>query len=71
MAWARFVAPFEHDRRPNQAVCFVVKPGVHNLPRDVVDAAVKAGKAVATAPPRRTPNKTEKNTGRLSGLSFT
>lgn len=43
--WAEFLAPFEHDRRPKQAVAFSVKPGLRNLPRDVVEAAIAAGKA--------------------------
>lgn len=38
---------FRYDRRPRQAVAFVVQPGEHNLPRDVVEAAIAAGKATA------------------------
>lgn len=45
MTWAIFNEPFNYDRRPAQAIAFAVKPGMHNLPRDVVDAAVAAGKA--------------------------
>lgn len=45
MAWAIFERPFNFDRRPTQALAFSIKPGTHNLPRDVVDAAVAAGKA--------------------------
>jgi hypothetical protein len=53
MAWALFSAPFNYDRRPTQAIAFSVQPGLRNLPRDVVHAAIKAGKA--TEAPR--PNK--------------
>jgi hypothetical protein len=53
MAWARFTAPFLWDRRPKQAMAFSVKPGTHNLPRDVVEAAVAAGKAARVKPPRK------------------
>lgn len=51
--WAEFLAPFNHDRRPKQAVAFSVKPGLRNLPRDVVEAAIAAGKAVAAEAPRK------------------
>lgn len=51
--WARFSEPFNYDRRPAQAVAFAVKPGAHNLPRDVVLAAVAAGKAVIVAAPKK------------------
>lgn len=51
--WARFVSPYEHDRRPKQAIAFSVQPGVRNLPRDVVLAAIAAGKAVQIPAPRR------------------
>jgi len=51
--WARFTVPFNFDRRPKQAIAFSVKPGAHNLPRDVVLAAIKAGKAEPIPAPRR------------------
>jgi len=51
--WARFHAPFNYDRRPRQALAFVVQPGLRNLPRDVVEAAIAAGKAVAVRAPRK------------------
>lgn len=54
MAWATFTAQFTHDRRPAQAIAFCVPPGTHNLPRDVVDAAVAAGVAREIAPPKKT-----------------
>lgn len=52
---ALFTAPFEFDRRPSQAVAFSVKPGEHNLPRDVVEAAIRAGKAIAVKSTRKQP----------------
>jgi len=51
MAWATFHETFNHDRRPKQAIAFEVKPGTKNMPRDVVDAAIAAGKATAVKPP--------------------
>ena len=44
---AVFHERFQFDRRPAQAVAFDIKPSPEpqNLPRDVVEAAVKAGKA--------------------------
>lgn len=53
MAWARFTASFSYDRRPRQAIAFAVQPGLRNLPRDVVEAAIAAGKAERIPPPRR------------------
>lgn len=57
MTWAVFSEPFNHDRRPAQAVAFSIKPGTHNLPRDVVDAAVTAGKAKRIRSPGKGGNK--------------
>lgn len=51
--WAKFHEPFSFDRRPRQALAFAVQPGLKNLPRDVVEAAIAAGKAVAASPPKR------------------
>lgn len=44
---AVFHERFGFDRRPVQAVAFDIEPSSEpqNLPRDVVEAAVKAGKA--------------------------
>ncbi|NKM04143.1 hypothetical protein GFM29_09915 [Rhizobium leguminosarum bv. viciae] len=44
---AIFHERFEFDRRPKQAIAFVVEPSTEpqNLPHDVVEAAVEAGKA--------------------------
>lgn len=56
MAWAVFTAPFNYDRRPAQAIAFAVKPSdkPQQWPRDVIAAAVAAGKATRhTPPPRR------------------
>lgn len=55
MAWAIFPSGFLFDRRPRQAIAFVVKasPEPQNYPRDLVDAAVAAGKAQETKPPGR------------------
>jgi len=53
MAWAVFTSAFNFDRRPKQALAFAVKPGTHNLPRDVVDAAIAAGKARRIEAPNR------------------
>lgn len=55
MAWAIFTEPFNFDRRPRQAIAFTVKADTkpQSLPRDVVDAAVAAGKARETKPPKR------------------
>lgn len=53
MAWARFAETFHYDRRPKQAIAFVVPPGVRNAPRDLVEAAIAAGKAVEIPPPKR------------------
>lgn len=44
---ATFHEEFHYDRRPRHAMAFVVRPGEHNLPRDVVEAAIAAGKATA------------------------
>lgn len=51
--WAHFTQRFLFDRRPRQAVAFDVPPGLRNLPRDVVEAAIAAGKAVAVKAPRK------------------
>lgn len=51
--WANFTAPFSFDRRPRQAIAFVVQPGVRNLPRDVAEAAIAEGKAVAVKAPQK------------------
>lgn len=55
MAWAVFTEQFHYDRRPRQAIAFVVKAKdePQNYPRDLVDAAVAAGKARETKPPRK------------------
>ena len=55
MAWAVFTAPFNYDRRPAQALAFVVqaRPEPQNYPHDVVEAAIAAGKAHAVKAPRR------------------
>lgn len=53
MAWALFSERFSFDRRPRQAVAFVVEPGVRRLPRDVVNAAIAAGKAEEIPAPAR------------------
>lgn len=50
---AEFLEEFSFDRRPKQGVAFIVKPGRHNLPRDVVEAAIADGKAVEIAPKPR------------------
>lgn len=62
MAWAIFPEGFSYDRRPRQAIAFVVaaKPEPQNYPRDLVDAAVEAGKARETRPPAKRP-RTPKN----------
>lgn len=51
--WATFTAPFNFDRRPAQAIAFSVQPGLRNLPRDVVEAAILAGKAKPARAQRR------------------
>lgn len=53
--WAIFTDTFHYDRRPRQALAFVVQsmPQPQNYPRDVVEAAVTAGKASETKPPGR------------------
>lgn len=53
MAWAIFTETFHYDRRPRQAIAFVVeaKAEPKNYPRDLVDAAVEAGKAREIRPP--------------------
>lgn len=55
MAWAVFPEGFSYDRRPRQAIAFVVaaKPEPQNYPRDLIDAAVAAGKAQEARPPGR------------------
>ena len=67
MAWAVFTDTFHYDRRPRQAIAFVVeaKPEPQNYPRDVVEAAVAAGRAQETAPPgKRTKPPEIETTGR-------
>ncbi|NRP70610.1 hypothetical protein ILFOPFJJ_01491 [Ensifer psoraleae] len=61
MAWAVFHEPFEYDRRPLQAVAFSISTGgPQQWPRDVVDAAVVAGKATEVRPPpKRQPKSTK------------
>lgn len=53
MAWAIFTDAFHYDRRPRQAVAFEVAASTEpqNYPRDLVDAAVVAGKATEMQPP--------------------
>lgn len=53
--WAIFTDNFNHDRRPAQAVAFSVKASEQpqQWPRDVIDAAVAAGKAREVKPSRR------------------
>lgn len=65
MAWAIFNSSFHYDRRPRQAIAFVVeaKPEPQNYPRDLIDAAVAAGKARETKPPGRR-SKANRLTGR-------
>jgi hypothetical protein len=55
MAWAIFLLPFEYDRRPRQALAFSIKADTkpQSWPRDVIDAAVAAGKAKEVPAPRR------------------
>jgi hypothetical protein len=57
---AVFHERFEFDRRPAQAIAFVVQPSNEpkDLPHDVVEAAVKAGKA--TIWQRPSPKNTKK-----------
>lgn len=52
--WAFFRERFAFDRRPKQAVAFDIQPGLKNLPRDVVEAAIAAGKAERREAPRKT-----------------
>ena len=60
---AIFHSVFNYDRRPKQAVAFVVQPGTQNMPRDVVEAAIAAGKATAVDPPgMKRPFKAKKTT---------
>jgi hypothetical protein len=53
MAWAVFIDAFHYDRRPRQPVAFEVAASTEpqNYPRDLVDAAVAAGKATEAQPP--------------------
>ena len=63
MMRATFHEEFHHDRRPKQAIAFVVQPGTQNMPRDVVEAAIAAGKATAVDPPgMKRPIKAKKTT---------
>lgn len=57
---AVFHERFEFDRRPVQAIAFVVQPShePQNLPCDVVEAAVNAGKATKWL--RQSPKNTKK-----------
>jgi hypothetical protein len=64
MAWAIFTDAFHYDRRPRQPVAFEVVAGrdPQNYPRDLVDAAVAAGKATEMQPPgksRKAPEPTK------------
>lgn len=52
--WAEFTERFYYDRRPKQAVAFVIEPGKRNVQRDIAAAAFSAGKAMAMASPKRT-----------------
>lgn len=58
---ADFHEVFYYDRRPKQAVAFVVQPGRRNLPRDVVEVAIAAGKATAVVVPGKPRKTTTKN----------
>lgn len=51
--WATFHSQFHYDRRPRQALAFVVQamPQPQNYPRDVVEAAIAASKATEAKPP--------------------
>ncbi|GCA51790.1 hypothetical protein KGO5_04247 [Sinorhizobium sp. KGO-5] len=60
MAWVHFTEVFNYDRRPKQAVAFVMQPGVRSVPRDVADAAIAAGKATEVRPPPRRQSKSTK-----------
>lgn len=53
MAWAIFTESFHYDRRPLQGVAFEVSASSdpQSYPRDLVDAAVAAGKAIVAQPP--------------------
>lgn len=53
MAWAVFLEKFRFDRRPKAAVAFEIQAtdNPQRWPRDVIDAAVAAGKAVEVKPP--------------------
>lgn len=57
--WAEFTEQFSYDRRPRQAIAFEVQPGRHNMPRDVVEAAIAAGKAKKLELPKRQPKKSK------------
>lgn len=60
MAWAIFMEPFNYDRRPKQAIAFEIKAGgPQQWPRDVVDAAIAAGKAREARPPRQKKNQVD------------
>lgn len=58
---AIFVKDFQFDRRPRQAVAFDIKagPDVKTFPRDVIEAAKKAGAAVDPARSAATSKKRE------------
>ena len=60
MAWAHFTEVFHYDRRPKQAVAFVVQPGMRSVPHDVVTAAIAAGKATEVRPPPKRQSKSTK-----------
>ena len=55
MAWGLFHQDFNYDRRPAQAIAFAIKASEQpqQWPRDVIEAAVVAGKATAVKAPSR------------------
>lgn len=53
MMWIEVNRTFQFDRRPRQAIAFELKPGRHNAPHDVAEAAIRAGAATELEPPRR------------------
>lgn len=71
MATAIFTEDFHYDRRPRQAIAFVITASdtPQSLPRDLIDAAIAAGKATeikaiesATADPTVQPVPADVNT---------
>lgn len=59
MAWAVFTLPFNFDRRPAQAIAFSIQASEQpqQWPRDVVDAAIAAGKATEAEAPGKPPTR--------------